>query len=695
MVGRRFLLYLTVVAMAVFLFPANSPAVSSVSEAEYQAYDLGDVVVSAEETKVKDIAITNVVTAEDIKATNSHTVAEALSHAPGVRVTTGAKNQATISIHGFDQSRILFMVDGVPYYETKFGILDLNSISTDNIAKIEIIKGAPSVLYGANSMGGVVNIITKKGTEKPFTSASFELSENDTYRASASHGMKKGIFNYWLNYVYEESDGWSLSDDYDPRVGTLTDQRYPKGDPRRKTNRIFENGGDRENSDYEAHNLWAKFGIEPSEDSAYYVNFHYRKREKGVPSNTVSNNVFPRPVFSQFYADYIPRYNEWGVDLDGRQRLTSNLVAKGKLFYHYHKDSLYSYEDPTLETVLARSTYKDWMVGGTIMLDYQPVSWDSIRLAVSYQGDSHKEIADEYLPYEKYFSYTGSIGLENEFTRIKNLSIVLGVSYDWFEVTEAKKNVTASNGDFIRQDSIYEPDDDTVNPMIGATYTFPDSTRVYASIARKSRFPTLNNLYNLIANGDPHLKSEKSINYSLGVSRTFGSFFKGDLAVFYYDVEDKISRIGSGANRRMVNIGEVEMMGYEVGLEFYPVDDLIIRADLTYNDAEDKSSNRVSKDVTGVPEYVANLSVQYTVPVLGTRIDLNGSYMDSVYSNVSPGSKNELDSYFLWNAKLTQDFGKHFEVYVAANNIFDDDYEWGDGYPAQGRNLWTGVTVKF
>jgi len=691
MVGRRFLFLLTAVTMAVFLSSGISQAQPAQPESEYQAYNLGDVVVSAEETRVKDITITNVITAEDIKATNSHTVAEALSHAPGVRVTTGAKNQATVSINGFSQDKVLFMIDGVPYYETYFNILDLGSINTDNIARIEIIKGAPSVLYGANAMGGAINIITKKGTEKPFTSASFELSENDTYRVSATHGMKKGIFNYWLSYMYEESDGWKLSNDFESKAGYLYYNNKPP-----VTNQVFENGGDRDNSYYEAQSIWAKFGIEPNEDSAYYVNFHYREREKGVPSNTVANNVFSRPVFSQFYADRMPEYDEWGIDLDGKQRLTEKLIAKLKLFYHDHEDSLYSYKDPTFNEILSKSHYKDWMAGGTFMLDYQPVTWNAIRLAVNYKGDSHKDVADEYLPYDKYFSYTGSVGLENEFTRIKNLSVVLGVSYDWFEVTEAKKHRTNNAGDLVGTYDEYKPDDDQINPMIGATYTFSDNTRVYASIARKSHFPTLKNLYSAVGDGDPHLKSEKSINYTVGASRPFGTFFKGDIGLFYYDIEDKISSI----KKKYVNLGEVEMKGCEVGLEFYPMNDLILRADYTYNhvDAEKTASNSTSK-VYGVAKHVLNLSGQYTVPVVGTRIDVNGSYMGSVYDSnayrFASDSEVELDNYFLWNAKLTQEFGKHFEVYVAANNIFDEDYEWNDGYPGQGRNFWTGVTVKF
>lgn len=668
------------------------PAPHTAPAPGFEVYSLGEVVVSAPAFPAKDIAIRQEVTAEDIRATHSHTVAQALSHAPGVNVTTGAKNQATVSMHGFDQSRVLVLIDGVPYYETKFGILDLNSIGTENIAKIEIVKGAASVLYGANAMGGVINIVTKKPAERPYASATFEYSEDATYRASFSHGLKKGIFNYWLGYSFEKSDGWDLSDDYKPKPGTLTDRHT--GSPV-VSNPVFENGGTRDNSDYEGHNFFAKVGIEPDQDSAYYLNFHYLKKEKGVPSNTVSNMVFSRPVFSRFYAARIPDYDQWGLDFDARQGLTDKLTAKAKLFYHHHKDSLYSYEDPSFETILSKSHYKDYMAGGSLMLDYRPVSWDAIRLAVHYRGDSHQEVADEYLPYEKYFSYTGSVGLENEFTWVRNLSVIMGVSYDWFEVTDAKKNVTAGNGDFIRQEEIYEPSDNSVNPMIGFSYTFPDSTRLFASVARKSRFPTLNNLYNLVANGDPRLEPEKSINYTLGVSRVFGSMVKTDFSVFCHDIEDKISSVGIGADKRMVNIGEVRMLVYEIGLEVYPLDKLILRADYTYNHAEDRSEDRFSDKVTDVPKHLVNLSAQYTLPKVGTRIDVNGSYVGAVYTDVNPGTEHELESYYLCNAKLTQGFGKYFEAYVAAKNLFDEDYEWGDGYPAPGRSFWAGLTARY
>ena len=696
MVMRRKLLWIVFLIVMLSIGWSHAPmAAEKKAVKDYEAYDLGEVVVNADKP-TPEVTTTTTITADDMKATNSRTVAEALSHAPGLRVTTGAKNHASVTINGFEQSRTLVLIDGVPYYETKFGFLDLNMINTENIAKIEITKGASSVLYGANAIAGVVNIITKKGTEKPYSSASAEISENNTYRFSAVNGMKTGLLSYWLSYTFEKSNGWRMSDDYHPKTGTLTDYRYSVGDARRVTTHVFEDGGVRDNSDTRTHKLWGKFGIDRDKDSQYFVTFHYLTDEEGAPSNVNSNNLRTGPYFSQFYADRIPEYDNWGIDLDARQRLTDKLIAKAKFFYHYHNDSLYSYEEPSFSTSpLAMSHYKDYLMGGSASLEYQPVAWNAIRMAVHYQGDSHEETGDESLPYDHYYSYTGSVGVEDEFTLVKNLSIIAGLSYDWFEVTRAEKATVSSAGIMTAYGSIYSPRDEALNGMIGVNYTFADTTKIYASFARKSRFPTLQNLYNVIAGGDPGLASEKNRIYTVGASRSFGTRFKGDVSIFWNDITDKITSVGSGANKRMVNIGETRVQGAEIGVDAYLTDNLTVRADYTRLEAEDRSSNRTSNNVTSVPEDVFHVSAHYTVARTKTMVDANASYMGSVYNNVTPGSEEKIGDYVLCDLKLTQPFAKHYEVYVAARNLFDKNYESEYGYPAPGRSLWTGISVKF
>ena len=349
-----------------------------------------------------------------------------------------------------------------------------------------MIKGDSSVLYGPNALAGVINIITKKPSDKPTAEAFLEVGEYATSKLSLSHGMKAGIFNYWLNYSHQESNGWRMSDDFDPKPGTIIRK------PGTTTQAILEDGGFRNNSDFLTNSFWAKIGLEPKSDAEYYLNFHYIEREKGVPPSTISENVFTsRPAFSGFAR--ITRYDDWGIDLSGQQKVVDALTLKAKLFYHNHVDDYTSFSDQTYSEEIAVSRYKDYLLGGSLTTDIKPVDWDTLRLGFNYRGDSHKERDDTYLPFAESFSYTGSISVENEFNLVKNLSIVAGVGYDWFRVTEAERNVTNKNTwNFLEQVDLNKPDTmDDFNPMIGATYTLTDTTRLFGSVARKVRFPTL------------------------------------------------------------------------------------------------------------------------------------------------------------------------------------------------------------
>jgi hypothetical protein len=81
---------------------------------DFEVYTLGEIVVKGERSGVRDTTITTEVTPEDFEATNAFSVPEALTYTPGVVVSTGRKNQPDISVHGFNQERILMLIDGVP-----------------------------------------------------------------------------------------------------------------------------------------------------------------------------------------------------------------------------------------------------------------------------------------------------------------------------------------------------------------------------------------------------------------------------------------------------------------------------------------------------------------------------------------------------------------------------------------------------
>ena len=661
---------------------------------DFEVYTLGEIVVKGERQGVKDICISTEVSAEEIKATNSHSVSGALTHVTGIQVTTGRKNEPEVAIHGFDQSHILVLIDGVPYYESAYGVLDLNQISTDNVAKIEVIKGAPSVLYGPNAEAGVINIITKKPSDRPSLSASFEVGEKNAGKFAFSHGMKVGILNYWLGYTHRESDAWKLSDDFQKKIGSIS---YKPGG---QVDTYLEDGGKfRDNSDYKSDNFWAKIGIEPSPDSEYYVNFHYIATEKGDPPNIDSATVFrAKPSFS--FLDRMEKYDDWGIDLSGRQKVVDQLTLEGKFFYHNHVDDYVSYWDETFQTPIAVSRYKDYLAGGMLLADFRPVEWDTLKMAVHYKGDSHEERDDEYLPFAESFSYTGSVALENTFTYVDNLSIVAGMSYDWFEVDRAEQNITDGEGVLVEQQQLDTPDtQDDINPMLGASYILPDSTRLFGSVARKTRSPTLAQLYSTRF-GNENLKAEKSVNYTIGASRSFGDVLKIELAPFHHDVSDRISKDAPGVEGNYQNYAKVKMTGFEFNAELTPIKDLLLKIGYTYNHARDESLGQVTDKVTGTPTHNVDARLQYIVPYVRTRLDFNMVYMGRTYSQLpTPANPNdpalENDSYTFFNGKISQTFLKHFEAYLTVKNIFDKNYEPETGYPAPGRSFWLGLSVKY
>ena len=691
------------------------------SRKDYQVFDLGEIFVTSEKPPaVQEVAITYELSAEDIDATNSQTVAEALAYIPGIRVAGGRKNEVSIEIHGMAQDKFLVLIDGVPYYETKYGSLDMNQIPVDNIAKIVVIKGAPSVLYGTNALMGVVNIITKKGIEKPAAQIIVEMGPHNTNRESVSHGWKVGMFNYWLNYSHRQTDGWRLSDDFDPVLGIV---RYRPNDPVYGQWRTLylEDGGYRTNSDFDQHSVWAKVGIDPSPGSEYFVNFHYITKEKGDPPNIYGGTRFRAgtgffgqhfwgpgflPAFSQVF-DRITEYEDWGIDFSGQQKIFGPFTLKGKMFYHHHFDQYTSYSDLDYNREIAVSDYKDYIVGGYLIGDYRPVAWDALRFSFHYKGDSHEERANKYLPFEDYLSTTGSVGLENEFNLINNLSLVIGASYDWFDVTKAKaNNVDSTTGILISQYKLWKPDVmDAFCPMIGAIYNFADTTKIFGSVARKARFPRLSQLYG----GDdpnPDLNAEKTINYTLGASRSFSKYASVELAGFYHDLSDFISRDIPDPSGRYFNLDKIEMVGSEVIGRFYPLRDFALWGDLnvwagyTYNRARDKSSRAITDKVRNVPEHKVDMGFHLTVPYIETSLDMVGIYMGETYSILptftnptDPTIKN--DDFFTMNARISKTFLKNFEAYVAINNIFDKDYEVEFGYPARGRNYYFGLTARY
>ncbi len=158
-----------------------------------------------------------VITSEEMEKRQYGSVLEAVKRQVGIGSFSngpfGGGND--IFIRGANAAHTLVMIDGVKIYDaiTADANYDLAHLPLDNVERIEIIKGPQSSLYGSDAMGGVINIITKKGEGKPSFFASAEVATKDTYTESLGGRGSAGKLNYSFAMSRQDSDGISKARD--------------------------------------------------------------------------------------------------------------------------------------------------------------------------------------------------------------------------------------------------------------------------------------------------------------------------------------------------------------------------------------------------------------------------------------------------------------------------------------------------
>lgn len=668
-----------IVFPAAVLLMLSAPAFAETTDD--QVFNLGEVVVTGEKTTVNNATTVTEVSMEDISARGATTAAEALKFLPGVHVQVGGKGEAHVSIRGFEQRQIKVLIDGVPARESYAGTVDLSMLPADSISKITITKGASSVLYGANTMGGVINIITRKGTKTPRTSVSASFGDYNTAHYSASHGGvmgKEGLVNYWIGAGLHTSDGYRLSSDFDANNSDTG-----------LGSQFNEDGGARDLSDYHKKDLNMKIGFDPGGESSLYLAFDYVDNERGIPT-----------FFNRYWA--YDHWKQWQLSLAGEHRISEMLKLKTRIYYVNHEDGITDVSWTGHETSgkkwFEKSYYDDDTLGGELQATINLVPWNTLRIGANFMEDNHKEgnylSADCYSvlqgwssvgwePEEEYTAQTWTIALEDEFTLFERLSVVLGLSYDVFEPTKTSSQPAPGQTD-------------AVNPQIGVVYDFDDNTILHASVGRKTRFPSLKELYSDLVGGNWDLDPEQTLAYEVGAAHTFTGNIKTNLVFFYNDVDDLIDMITVDGDKVYVNINEAVIYGAEAGISIPVFDCMDVNLNYTYMSTEDKSNN--GRDLEGRPRHRLNLGVGYRFS-FGLTADLNTSYNCHQYwENSDTYAWEKLPDYFLVNLKLTQklpNIGKMApEVFVLGTNLLDEDYYETNG-PEPGFNFLVGMNLTF
>ena len=651
------------------LFPDASPA--ETLEKNNGIYTLGEVVVSAEQDVVEAVGTVREITAEEIQNKDARTLDQALQLLPGVEIRGGAEGIPRVDIRGFRSRHVLLLLDGVPINSTYDGQFDPSIIPTENIARIKVTYGTSSVLYGQGALGGVINIITKKGKEGIHGTASGETGQGkERLGRFTAGGAAKGA-DFFVSGSMAARDDYPLSDGFNVTP--------------------LQEGGARDNSDNRRNNIFGNIGYSPTENwdvglVASYVNGNF-----GIPPSTQqSTKTDPDAFANNPKYERVNQFDGFNAQFSTSYKLPGPLSVRGWAYFNQYEEDRTRYDDDNYNSMNTKGTYYDdgtsktW--GGTIQTALDLKSVGSFTMALDAQKqeyDSTGKIRDvqvgknyEFRNYDNSWDlWIYSASLEYDITLFDRLGVTLGYGHYW------QNKDSGSN-------------DNKGSYMGGVYYDVLKGTRVRGSFAKKIRFPSLRQLYG-VDEGNPDLVPETSYNYELGMEQALPLNSRVALTGFLSDVDNYIEKPSN--DQAFQNFDKYRFQGIELTAETRFIKQVMLGLGYTYMDTEDNSPNSGKDELQYRPRHKLTLEGKYTF-LCGFSAYANVVYNAGqvYYSRTEPYEKAELGNYAVVNVKFDQMlFNKFLDVYVGADNVFDKNYEESYGFPAAGRIIYGGLALYF
>ncbi|BCS55756.1 TonB-dependent siderophore receptor [Geobacter sp. SVR] len=671
-------------------------------------FSLGEVSVTAPSmTPIEAGETVHVISAEQIRNSSARTVDEALVLLSDVNVKLGADGVPRVEIRGFKARDILVLLDGVPINSAFDQQFDPSSIPVDSIEKIKVTTGASSVLYGTGGLGGVINIITKKGKPGLNGTVGFESGDGAPYLARTSLSGRDGKFDFFLSGSAYHRDNFPLA----RPVTTRTEYNS-------KTHTVesLENSGYRKNSDNTRNNVFLNLGYTPHSDLHFALTGNFVEGGYGKPASAI-NNTFdpyaPTPQYArvdnyqgfllQLAADYAP-----SAVLDIPSRIYYNRIAQDNNRYDDENYNSFDHEDVAGSYRLRNTGEKrgvslqpkyDFGAAGTVTVgllggwDTWTASGEKKPGGYVYQNTPGSGAGSP--PYklfpvaDEHDVFLCSVTLEYEVPLGKNIGFAVGYGHHW-QIREDK-----TLEEFSLSGSLY--------------YDLYRDTRLKAAFMRNVRFPTMSELYMRPTN-NPTLDPEIVYHYQLGVEQKLPgkSFFK--INGFYSDLHNFIGLKQSGLTQAEgfvpynVNFSLYSFYGFETSLETAFLKNVQMKLNYTLNVSKDSSlSSR--DDVQYVPLHKLVLTGKYDFD-FGLTPFVSVVYVAHSAVYTKPSGNTQLPEQVFWktymgdyavaNVKLSQKlFKDRATVYIGADNILDKDYEDTYGIPRPGRFVYGGFEYRF
>lgn len=681
---------------AAIAYALTAPAVLAADGSEAGApapyvYTLGQVTVVTATPAPIDPS-DDVITREEVWTFDATTLDDAVKLTPGVMTTmdsNGRRNEHDIFVRGFGRWQVPLSIDGVRIYLPADNRLDFRRFLTADLAEVQIKKGYASVIDGPGAMGGAINLVTRKPTERfeAHLQAGADFSGDgsfDAWNGYASLGTRQERFYAHASVSYQDRDHWELPGSYD---GTSI---QPEGERLRSANRDSR--------------VNLKFGFEPNPTDEYSINYTQQNGRKGAPLNVYNDP--PNPPNS--YWDW-PMWDIENIYFLSNTQLTETSYLKTKIYYNTFDNSLYAYDDATYTTQSNngrfRSYYYDESYGVSLEYGFRLVPDNDTRLAAHWRTDRHSEY-NINRPTHPTLSFreptqdsredTWSVALENTWHATGAIDVLVGLSYDRNDIKQAQEyNNTQGLFDHPTGGS------DAWNAQAAVYWQQSERTRLGASVSSRTRFPTSFERFSTrfgTAVPNPDLATERATNFELSWKQIVSDAVRFDAAVFYADVSDMIQTVVVSAGPPQLtqtqNVGDGEFYGVELGAEARLSSTFAVGGNFTWLHREIEDPLQPDFRPTGTPDSQALVYATWS-PLARWSITPSVEYASNRW-NTGPGTSYlRTGEYTLVNLQVQWEATRNVRVAVGGRNLLDDEFELAWGFPEQGRSLYAKVQVDF
>ena len=714
-----------------------------------EAAELGEVVVTATRTRttLSDApAAVTVIDANSIETKNVSRLGDMLDQVPSLYLRGGAlgQSQGTIgtsgmSLRGIDQTRTLILLDGQPIQDAGSGKVNWRIPFVEDIARLEVVPGAFSSLYGSNAVGGVINIITKQPDRRELT-AKIKKGWSDASGKDASIYLRDKMDN-GLGIV--AGFGHQRRDSYVNDFVVKTPAAGAGGTPVTGAQPITTRDGipaylvgDLGTVPWNATNATAKVFYDLNARDKIYAGANYQEtREDYTQFNTYLRNattgapvssgtlgingqrvVLANSDFTLF--SFLPlheaaiRYFAGYDGTIGNGYLLKADLAKIERKYHFMlagtaanwnggagtlSDAPNDGLDGTIQLTFPAGSRHVLVTG--LALHRESVNQQIYALSNWRNPDSRTAVNSGFRGH----STTASVFAQDEISATDTLKVYLGGRWDEWKTTGNNFSNVAPVGTTLypaRSVSAF-------SPKVSAVYKPTETAILRASFGRSFRAPSNQDLYTSSTSrgrtttGDPNLQPERGTTWEVGGEFRFTENIRGTATYYDTRLSNLIYLMQVSATKSLrINAGKAKVRGIELGATTKLAKWLELDANCAYIDSRilenvtDPLS--VSKRLTDAPRNIAGIGL--TAQQGAWSGTLNARYVSHIFwtaqnTDIVEGVPGSYDAHTMVNAKVGYAFSRTVKGTVAINNLLDRKaYAY---FLLPGRNVTAEVDFSF